>query len=72
MINLPIDQLGIQGTVEKVIGPGPLRRGQIRFQGGWWTAQCERPNVVLEPGQFCRVIGRDRITLVVEPCSSLT
>lgn len=58
------------GIVEKIIGPGPLRRGQIRFQGGWWTAQCQRPDVVLEPGQMCRVVGRDRITLLVEPFES--
>ncbi|MEM8637899.1 MAG: NfeD family protein [Cyanobacteria bacterium P01_G01_bin.54] len=69
MFNL--DQFNISGTVEKVIGPGPSRRGQIRFQGGWWTARCELPNVILHPEQLCQVVGRKGITLLVVPLGSM-
>lgn len=53
------------GVVDETI-LGPNKKGRVRFQGTWWPAQCER-EIVLEPGQKVRVIGINRITLIVEP-----
>lgn len=60
----------LPAKVAKAIGPGPEHRGQIKFRGGWWTAQCEQPHVTLSPGQMCRVVGRESIILLVEPVPS--
>jgi len=56
-----------EATVVKAIEP--LRTGQIRFQGSWWSARCQR-NIVLRPGELVNVVGRQNITLLVEPIAS--
>ncbi|HEY9808950.1 MAG TPA: NfeD family protein [Halomicronema sp.] len=56
------EQIGI--VDEAIIGPNT--KGRVRFQGTWWPAHCEH-EIVLEPGQKVRVVGMNRITLIVEP-----
>jgi len=38
--------------------------GQVRVQGELWRARCEAG---AEPGQTVRIVGRDGLTLLVEP-----
>jgi membrane protein implicated in regulation of membrane protease activity len=54
-----------QAIVDEMI-QGPHHKGRVQFQGSWWPARCDF-EVVLVPGQVVRVVGIDRITLVVEP-----
>jgi membrane protein implicated in regulation of membrane protease activity len=44
----------------------PYKIGRIRFQGSWWSARCER-NMTLDVGQVVQIVGRQNITLLVEP-----
>lgn len=53
-----------EATVVKAIVP--FRTGQIRFQGSWWSARCQR-DITLQPGERVSVVGRQNITLLVEP-----
>lgn len=56
-----------EATVVKAIEP--FRTGQIRFQGSWWSARCQQ-DIVLRPGELVNVVGRQNITLLVEPIAS--
>lgn len=56
-----------EATVAKTIAP--YRTGQIRFQGSWWSARCQS-DIVLQPGEQVNVVGRQNITLLVEPVVS--
>ncbi len=64
--NLPrtFNELTGQATVDQLIQAGKM--GRVRFQGSWWYAQCQQ-DTTLVPGQVVRVVGRDNITLLVEP-----
>jgi membrane protein implicated in regulation of membrane protease activity len=42
--------------------------GSVRIRGETWTARCDHPNGADE-GARVRVVGRDRLTLLVEPAS---
>lgn len=44
----------------------PYKTGRIQFQGSWWFARCDS-EITLYPGETVRVIGRQNITLLVEP-----
>lgn len=44
----------------------PNRNGQIKFKGGWWSAKCGQ-SIVIDQGTLVTILGRDNITLVVEP-----
>jgi membrane-bound serine protease (ClpP class) len=51
------------GSVGEVVDwPGSL--GSVRVQGEIWAARSEQP---LKHGDYVRVVGRDRLTLLVEP-----
>lgn len=54
----------IEAIVTQTIAPG--RRGQVKCQGSWWTAQSVQ-GLTLLPGKVVYVIGRQNITLYVEP-----
>lgn len=44
----------------------PYFGGRVRFQSSWWPALCLH-NITLGPGEVVSVVGRDNITLLVEP-----
>ncbi len=51
------------GSLAQVVDwSGP--HGSVRVQGEIWAARSDRP---VSPGDSVRVIGRDRLTLIVEP-----
>jgi membrane protein implicated in regulation of membrane protease activity len=54
-------------TVDELIQPG--NPGRVKFQGTWWSAQCDLGFVLL-PGQLVQVVGVDNITLIVEPVAA--
>jgi len=39
-------------------------RGQVHLHGEIWAARCTRP---LQPDETVQVVGRDGLTLIVEP-----
>ncbi|EKQ67645.1 membrane protein implicated in regulation of membrane protease activity [Leptolyngbyaceae cyanobacterium JSC-12] len=53
-----------KGIVSETIAPH--QTGRVRFQGSWWSALCEQ-EVTLPPGKMVQVIGRQNITLLVQP-----
>jgi membrane protein implicated in regulation of membrane protease activity len=60
-------EVGKEAIVTQAIAPG--RKGQVKFQGSWWTARCSQ-DITLRPGNLVRVIDRQLITLYVEPVFS--
>jgi membrane-bound serine protease (ClpP class) len=60
----------IQAGAETLIGAravvvSPCRpAGQVRVQGELWRARCEAG---AEPGETVRIVGREGLTLLVEP-----
>ena len=54
--------VGATGRVE--IACRPL--GNVRIRGESWTARCDHPDGA-DAGAAVRVVGRDRLTLLVEP-----
>lgn len=44
----------------------PHQVGRVRYQASWWYARCPW-NVAIYAGDVVRVIGRDNLTLLVEP-----
>lgn len=59
-VHHPGDYTGRVVVVDRAEG----RRGSVRLEGTWWTAAAERD---LRPGQRVRIVGRDGLTLLVEP-----
>jgi hypothetical protein len=54
-----------EAIVTQTIEPG--RKGQVKFQGSWWTARCEL-GMTLVPGKTVYVIARhNSTTLYVLP-----
>lgn len=53
-----------RAIVANLILPG--QRGRVWFKASWWPARCPL-EIVLCQGQPVRVVGIDRITLIVEP-----
>lgn len=60
-------EVGKEAIVTQTIVPG--RKGQVKFQGSWWTARCSQ-DITLSPGKLVHVIDRQTITLYVEPVLS--
>ncbi len=52
------------GSIGQVVDWLPDNQGSVRVHGEIWAARSKRP---LNPGDTVRVVGRDRLTLVVEP-----
>ncbi len=44
----------------------PFQGGRVQFQGSWWPARCDQ-EITLLPGDVVQVIGRQNITLLVQP-----
>lgn len=63
----PIIPIDGEGVVDCVIYP--YQKGRIYFRGSWWPARCEE-EVKLLTGQRVKVIGRQNITLIVQPIAS--
>ncbi|HEY9657544.1 MAG TPA: NfeD family protein, partial [Allocoleopsis sp.] len=63
-IAIPVPSKSSKAIVDAAISPG--RSGRIRYQGSWWSARCEQ-DITLSPGEEVRVVGRQNITLIVEP-----
>jgi membrane protein implicated in regulation of membrane protease activity len=56
--------LQAEAEVDEMIQPG--RSGRVKLNGSWWAARCEQ-NMVLTKGTIVRVVGIQKITLLVEP-----
>jgi membrane protein implicated in regulation of membrane protease activity len=58
-----------KGIVSETIRP--FETGRVQFQGSWWPAMFEpgisEQAVILEAGHVVQVIGRQNITLIVQP-----
>lgn len=53
--------------VAQVIRPGEL--GRVNYQATSWPARCIH-DVILSPDDIVQVIGRDNITLLVQPVAN--
>lgn len=53
-----------EAIVTQTIAPG--RKGQVKYQGSWWTARCSGDRT-FTIGKRVRVISRQSLTLHVEP-----
>jgi hypothetical protein len=53
-------------VVTRTISPNQV--GQVKFLGSWWMAKCSK-DVVLEAGTKVTVVGRQNLTLLVEPAT---
>jgi membrane protein implicated in regulation of membrane protease activity len=54
---------GNEAIVTQTIAPG--RKGQVKYQGSWWTARCH-DNVTLMVGTMVYVMSRQNLTLYIE------
>lgn len=61
---LGLNLLAGKAIVDAIIEPS--KNGRVRFQGSWWSARCEQETTIF-PGEMVRVVGRQNITLIVEP-----
>jgi hypothetical protein len=59
-LNLLVGKAIVDAIIE------PSKNGRVRFQGSWWSARCEQETTIF-PGEMVRVVGRQNITLIVEP-----
>ncbi|MGJ3247759.1 MAG: NfeD family protein [Elainellaceae cyanobacterium] len=58
-----------EAIVEDTISPG--REGRVHYQGSWWPARCFA-ELTLYPSTLVKVVGRQNITLLVEPVLSIS
>lgn len=61
-------ELNNEAIVTQTIAPD--QKGQVKFQGSWWTARCHS-KACLRPGDLVQVIHRQNLTLYVEPVALL-
>ncbi|MGF1497230.1 MAG: NfeD family protein [Elainellaceae cyanobacterium] len=56
------------GQVERTITL--VQPGRVRFQGTYWPARLQSSygQVIANPGEWVRIVGRQGITLLVEKC----
>ncbi|MEL7005342.1 MAG: NfeD family protein [Bacteroidota bacterium] len=52
------------GTAKTIITSS--KRGRIRLFGSWWSA-ISVGNIIIQPDQKIRIIGREGMVLIVEP-----
>lgn len=58
------DDSAPRAIVAQAIQPG--QAGRVRFRASWWYARCAS-DVMLPPNSVVYVVGRQNITLLVEP-----
>ncbi|NEQ32408.1 MAG: hypothetical protein F6K04_15635 [Leptolyngbya sp. SIO4C5] len=51
-------------VIANEIRPGQI--GRVKYQASWWKARCEQ-NIFLPSETAVRVVGRQGLTLLVEP-----
>jgi membrane protein implicated in regulation of membrane protease activity len=64
--NSPVVRLKGEAIVESTIYPN--RAGRVQFEGTWWPARSNTSKALMSETRVC-VIGRQNITLIVEPYS---
>ena len=57
-------ELDQEAIVMEVIRPG--KQWRVHYSGSYWNARCPQA-VPLQPGDIVYVVGRQNITLIVEP-----
>ena len=57
-------ELDQEAIVIEVIRPG--KQWRIHYSGSYWNARCYQ-TALLQPGDVVYVVGRQNITLIVEP-----
>lgn len=62
--NSYLETLEKEAVVDEAIHP--YRSGRVRYKDTTWPARCLE-NVTLEAEQFCEVVDRHNITLIVKP-----
>ncbi|NJO74268.1 MAG: hypothetical protein HC833_11225 [Leptolyngbyaceae cyanobacterium RM1_406_9] len=53
-----------EAVVGEVVQQGKIWR--VKYEGTWWTARSVQP-LILNPGDVVYVVGRQRITLIIQP-----
>lgn len=53
-----------EAIVDEVIRQGEWR---VRYGGTFWSARTTEPNVMFAPNDVVKVVGRQRITLLIQP-----
>ena len=65
---LPAVKKGNEAVVENVVVPGAKWR--IRYRATSWCARCIQDGIEFAPEDTVYVVGRDGLTLIVEPVRS--
>jgi hypothetical protein len=71
VLGVPIQRVSTEQTATVRDAISPNKPGRVEFLGSWWSAK-SATNVPLQPGSTVEVIGRQKLTLIVQPTKGAT